>query len=240
MKGKKVFWRIFWGLGFVLAAALLLVDSLGLIAPIESFAGDISIFAVIAAFLLIAFTVYQLIKGRIAWLFMPLAIIFLIFEKNIATLIGRGDKDLINNFIVLIIAGLLSIGFLILFSSRKRKEKKRAAIGFEHQGKGAENNFASSVIYVDCTDFTPSHIENNMGACSVQFVNVERYAGGKTICVKNNLGSICISVPQGWIVKSNIDTHLGGTGIQTDETGYGPLLFINGENNLGSISIKYV
>ena len=241
MNKRKVFWKIFWGLGFILAALLLIVDALGIIAPLESFAGKISIFSIIAAFLLIAFMVSQLIYGRVYWIFFPIALIYILFEKNVATIAGLEKTNIIHHGIVITIAGLLTIGFVILFSSRKKK-KRTSGVSFECSAnkKDAENKFGSSVIYVDCTDFTPCHIENNMGDCSVYFENIASYCGGKTIHVENNLGSICINVPRGWIVKSSIDTHLGGTGVETNEVGCGPLLYINGENKLGSISVRYV
>ena len=112
----------------------------------------------------------------------------------------------------------------------------------EINGKTAESNFTSSTIYVDCEDFSPSSIENNLGSCSVYFKNVEKYEGGKTLYVENNLGSMTISVPSEWIVKASIETNLGGTDVDTNESRSecGPILYINGENNLGSLAVTFV
>ncbi len=233
-------WKIFWGLGFVLAAVFIILDVTGVIAPLVSFMGEVSVFALILAFLLLAFIISRLIKGKIASIFFPLAFIFMLFEKNIAKMAGLEDENIIENWSVLLVALFLTIGCSILFSSKKKKKKNKHKINVEYNADGAESNLGASAIYVDCVTFTPSRIENNLGACSVHFQNVESYKGGETLYVENNLGALSIHVPEGWTVKSSIDTTLGGTGVAKSETQDGPLLYIRGENNLGSISVKYV
>ncbi len=241
MKAKHLLWKIFWGLGFVLAAAFLIIDALGFIAPLESFMGEVSIWAILLGLLMVAFIISDLIKRKFAWIFIPLSIIFMLFEKNIAIVANLEDTNIINNWIVLASAILLTIGVAILLPSRKKKKikaKKQAKLEFS--ANGAENSFGSSSIYVDCTDFTPSHIENNLGACTVQFQNVENYAGGKTLYIENNLGAIDIRVPSAWIVRSLIDSSLGGVDLPNEDDKVGPIVYIKGENNLGSVSVTYI
>lgn len=233
-------WKIFWGIGFLLAAVFVVLDVTGVIDPLVGFMGEVSVFALILAFLLIAFIISRLIKGKIASIFFPLAFIFMLFEKNIAKIAGVEGENIIENWSVLLIALFLTIGFSILLSSKKKKKKSEHKISVEYNVDGAESNLGSSAIYVDCVTFTPARIENNLGACSVHFQNVESYKGGETLYVENNLGALSIHVPEGWTVKSSIETNLGGTGVANSETQDGPLLYIKGENNLGSISVKYV
>ena len=237
-------WKIFWGLGFVLAAVLIMLDALGFIAPIVSVVGEISVFAIIAGLLLFAFIITRLIKGKLLEIFFPLAFIFMLFEKNIAKLAELESENIINNWLVLLIAMLLSIGFAILFPSRKRRKNRKfhgtRGGTVEINGKRAESNLGSSTIYIDCEDFSPSNIENNFGSCAVYFKNVEKYEGGKTLYVENNFGPMCINIPSEWIVKTSIENNMGGTHTANDEDKAGPILYIKGENNFGSLSVRYV
>ncbi|MBQ8407293.1 MAG: hypothetical protein IJY39_00360 [Clostridia bacterium] len=232
-------WKIFWGLGFVLAAVLIILDTLDIISPLVGFMGEVSIFAIIVGLLLFAFIIARLIKGRIAEIFFPLAFIFMLFEKNIANLAGLEEENIINNWLVILIALLLSIGFSILFSSHKVNHGNHGGT-IEINGNYAESNLGSSTIYVDCDTFTPSCIENSLGSCSVHFENPQNYKGDKTLHVENNLGSMVINVPGHWIVKSNIENNLGGSHVARNNDEVGPVLYINGENNLGSLTIRYV
>ena len=239
-------WKIFTGLGLLLAAALLILDALGMIAPLVSFIGEITAIEIICGLLIIALIINRLIRGRIPSIFFLLAFLFMLFEENIAYICHLENENIINNWLVLLIALLLSSGFTILFpfSGRKkrRKCKLRHNINVEYSGNYAETNLGASSVYIDCITFSPSHIENNLGACSIHFENVEKYEGGKTLYVENNLGSMCINVPSGWIVKSSVENNLGGTSIQHDENSNecGPILYIKGESNLGALSIRFV
>lgn len=249
MKGKKILWKLFWGFGFVLAATFLIVDALGLISPIESFMGEVSIWTLLLSLLMLAFTVSGLIKGKIASIFIPLSVIFMLFEKNIATIAGLENTNIINNWIVLASAILLTTGVSILIPSKKKEKikkkfKKKVKNGIEIEietnANEAENNFGSSMVYVDCTDFTPSRIENNLGACTIQFQNIENYVGGKTIHIENNLGPITIQVPSDWVVKASIENNLGSITVPDCEDKDGPILYISGENSLGVITVTYI
>ena len=75
-------WKLFWGLGFILAALLIILDSLGVIAPFTEAVGGVSVGAIIIGIFLISFVISRISKGKICEIFFPLAILFLIFEKN--------------------------------------------------------------------------------------------------------------------------------------------------------------
>ena len=234
-------WKIFWGLGLIFAAVLIILDALGVTTPLISSIGEISVFAIIAGLLLFAFIIARLIKGKISEIFFPLAFIFMLFEKNIAKLAGLEEENIINNWLVMLIALLLSIGFSILFSTKKAKIHHGNRGGtIEINGNYAESNLGSSTIYVDCDTFTPSCVENSLGSCSVYFENPQNYKGGETLHVENNLGSMVINVPSNWIVKSNIENNLGGSHVARNDDEIGPILYIKGENNLGSLTVRYV
>ena len=75
----------------------------------------------------------------------------------------------------------------------------------------------------------------------IRFESTDKYTGGGTLHVDNNLGSMVVEVPSSWRFVHNIDNSLGSVAADFDGGNPdGPLLKIEGDNNLGSLSIKYV
>ena len=245
--------NIFWGILAILVAILLILNETGVISPLISAVGEVSVFAIILGIALLSYAISRLVKGKISEIFLPLAFIFMLFEKNLSVIIGKNGEDIISNWLVILIALLLHIGFSILF-------KKEGIIHVSYTTKHdnddddddddddnddvkhvhAGGSLSSSNVYIDCSTMTPNHIENNLGACNVYFENSERYNGGATIYVENNLGAMNINVPAAWKINASIENNLGSINIpENDDTDDRPVLFIKGENSLGSLNIKY-
>ena len=240
----KNVWKLFWGLGFILLAVILVLDALGVFAPFLSIFGEISIWAIMGGLLLLCFAISQLVSGNIGNFFVPLALIFMIFEKNVAHLLNVGDENgnIINNWLLLLVAGLLGIGFSILLSGVKRRKRYEKCgqewhISKDGDGIKIKSNIGSSVKYIDCDGFKYEEVENNLGSCTVFFENEDKYEGGGVLSIDNNLGSVVITAPEGWNVISKIDNNLGSLTIPKPNTN-GPVLTVMGDNNLGSVVIK--
>ena len=234
-------WKLFWGFGFILLAAALVLDAFGVFAPLLSIFGEISVWAIIGGLLLLCFALSELIKGNIGNFFFPLALIFMIFEKNIAILFDIGDENgnIINNWLLLLVSVLLGIGFSILFSGVKRRKRRRKNGCAWSCGEGMKirGSVGSSVRYIDCDGFKFEEVENNLGSCTVFFENEDKYEGGGVLSVDNNLGSMVITVPEEWHIVVRVDNSLGSVNIPK-HNGQGAVLTITGDNNLGSIIIK--
>lgn len=231
-------WKIFTGFGLILAAALLILNAVGVITPLVSIIGEVTVFEIICGLIIIAMIFERIIHGKFYSIFFLLAFLFMLFEENVAHICHLENENIINNWLLLLIALLLTAGFAILFPSPKRSKKHRMTSGI--CSSSTENSLSAATIYVDCKNFTPSRIENSLGSCSIYFEDVESYESGKTLYVENNLGAMSVNVPEGWIVKTDIDTNLGGTSIDCDGPECGPILYIKGENNLGALSVEYV
>ena len=239
-------WKLFWGLGFIFVAVAIVLDALGIFAPFVGFFGEVSIWAIIGGALLLCFAISQLISGNIGNFFVPLALIFMIFEKNIAHYFEIGDENgnIINNWLILLVAVMLGIGFSILFSGIKRRERRRRCrrawnIDDDEDGikVNVKGNAGSTVKYIDCDGFKYEEIENDLGACTVFFENVDKYESGGVLSVDNNLGSVVVTVPREWNVISKIVNNLGSLTVPKPNTN-GPVLTVMGDNNLGSVVIK--
>ena len=236
--------KIVWGLMFILMAVLIVLDAFGVISPLVSAVGEISVFVLIGVAVLLVITISLCIKGKVSGIFFPLAFIFMLIEGNIAVWCGFESTNIIHNGLVLLIALLLTIGFGML-SPRKRK---KGGVFFEYNGgkhKKGENcaggSIGSHVVYVDCERFYPDTICNNMGECTVHFENVEIYDGDRILRVDNNLGAMTINVPSEWRVLTSIDNSLGNVDVPVNAADSdAPVLYVEGENNLGAITFVFV
>ena len=236
MKSEK----IFWGLGFILLAVTLLLNAFGVLTPLTSAVGKISFIAIIAGLIFLSYAVNRIIKGKIGEIFVPLSFIFMLFEKNIATLCGLEDENIINNWLLFGCACLLQLGFQIILPKKNRCEF-RAVNGDGRKFHRSRSSLDSCVKYIDAESFFEEYIENDLGACTIRFANVEKYAGGGTLHVDNNLGAMSIEVPSSWRFVHDIDNSLGSVSADHDGGNLeGPLLIIKGENSLGALSIEYV
>lgn len=234
-------WKIFWGVGFILVAVALILDAFGVLAGIMSPFGEVSILALAAGLLLLSYAISQLVKGKVGDIFIPLALIFMLFEKNIAFYMGLEGEDIINNWLLLGCAALLWIGFSILLSGIGKKKKKFEFVHtVDEKGHHSSGNFGATVKYINCDGFKYESIENNLGSYNVFFENTDKYEGGGVLEIENNLGSMTINVPSSWKVDMEIDNSLGGSSKPSGENADGPTLKIRGENNLGGVSVKYV
>jgi hypothetical protein len=231
--------KIFWGLGFILLAVALILNAVGVLTPFTSFVGEISWLSVLAAILLLAFIIFLIVKGKIGGIFVPLSFIFMLFEKNIAHVCRLEDDNIINNGLVFGCACLLQLGFSILFPQRRRETKaNKKARGNRHR---KSSSLSSNVQYIDAESFQDEYIESSLGSCVIRFENVDKYKGGGVLNVENSLGSMEIEVPSSWRFVHNIDNSLGSVSADVDGGNPdGPILKIEGENSLGSLSIEYV
>lgn len=229
-------WKIFWGLGFVLAALFLLLDAVGVITPFLDVVGGISAAQVICALFLCAFVISRIIKLKFHEIFIPLALLFMLFEDNIAFVLGLEDDNIIGNWLLFWCAVLLSVGVSILTPksrslnfrvTKKRSSKRTHAIG-------------SSTTYVDCEEFVEEHIVNNLGETVIHFENEASFTSGAILNIENKLGEVVVYVPEQWNVKLNISSKLGDVEQKGKGSADGPTLVINGTNELGDIVIMFI
>ena len=235
MKSKK----IFWGILLIALAGLLLLDAFGVWEPLAEKIGKISIWAMICGAVLLLYIIRSLMHWKISRIFVPCALLFMLFEENIAVVCGLSKMNIINNWILLLVAVLLTVGFAMIFPAKKVKKMGCCrSISTETVGNYAENSLGRAAVYIDSETFSPSHVENNLGASYVYFKNPEAYTGNGVLYIENNLGSLVLHIPSAWCAKISVENHFGSLQAPTKENGL--LLHIKGENNLGSIRIVYI
>lgn len=237
-KGKIIF-----GLALIFLAVLLILDAFQVLAPLASVIGEISIWTILLGLILLSYVIVRLSKGKISEIFVPLSFIFMLFEKNISVICGRVTPDIINNWVVLLVAILLSAGVHMIMNTGKNHFVRTgvADTGVQTAKRNhAGGSLGHSTVYIDSETMIPNQVENNLGSCAVYFENPEVYKGTGVLYIENNLGSIKIHVPSAWIVQVNMENNLGGITVPEKNDATAPVLYIRGENNLGSVQIVYV
>lgn len=246
--------KYLWPITLVVCGVLMLISA------IISSAGLVD-FPLYKAVIAIPFVAHIVVKGIIGKRFytipIPLTVLFLLFEENIARCAGVESGDLISNWIVILAAILIFIGlaFITFFSSDDREkengnienhtsknENSEVVINTAGAGKVSTNTTgASTVKYINCHGFVHETVECGMGVCKIFFSNTSEYAGDGTLNLRANMGgSIIVCVPADWDVDAKIDNHMGAVKVDDNTPIEGAKkLRIVGENNMGSVHVKF-
>lgn len=250
MKNKIRFNNVALGVLLIACAVVIILDSLGVSL---GFFNGIPATTLILGSLVLVWFLTNLIRLKIPGLFIPLAILFVLFEKYIASALSLESKNIIDNWIVFVVAILLNCGFSMLLpkSSMNIRFGKSIYINGKNSthtsnsesnhtasSKGRKNSMSSSIVYIDCSTFVSETVTNEMGSCQIYFTNVDQYAGNGVLTVKNRLGSMCINIPYDWSVNNQISNSMSSVSDIDDGTSGGLSITLNGSNELGSLSIN--
>ncbi len=252
------------GLLLVLCAVVIILDALGIAL---GFFNGISATTLIFGSIVLVWFITNLIKLKIPKLFLPLAILFILFEKHIASALSLNSSNIIDNWIVILVAILLECGFSMLIPKRTKKFRFHKSFYIDTDSGNSTNEFntdssnstketfnenneeegsshhkysmSSSTVYIDCTTFISETVSNEMGSCDIYFTNVDKYAGNGVLTVFNRLGSMDVHVPSDWAITNAVGNSLGSVDSPQNTSNGGPSILIKGSNELGSLDIIY-
>ena len=217
---KTLFTRsLFWGLVLILTAAVLILDGIGI-----SFGQGITPVRIIFGILLLALTIYEIVRLKFSYIFFPLAFLFLLFEEPLAWALGK-DGSLISNRTVLLAALLLTIGAALL-SPKQKGIKKIKVMG-------------NTTLYFDASDMSNCRINDNMGQVYAYVVNKEAYVGGGVITVTDNLGSVVLHIPSEWNVITETSDNLGKISIPPQDGNREKSITLIVTDNVGVVSVVF-
>lgn len=233
MKGKKIFWGIF----FILVAVYVVVSKLGILPDIGTF-----------KILLTAFLIALLVQGircvQFYEILFPLAGIGILYDEAL------GITEL-TPWTLLWAALFGSIGLSMLFRGKQKAHSVNWKVNCEGTGDSreqccdeqirCENNFGSAIRYINSDNFKNANLENNFGSMSIYFDNAIVQEGSAYINVENNFGETNLYIPKEWRVQNNLTRSFGGVKEKGKMEGTSnTILYINGETNFGGINIIYV
>ncbi len=218
--------KITVGLLLVFAAVWGILDAAGVTVPFVSVVGGISMWQIIIGVLLIAFIVKRLSKLKFPTAVFGMSLLFMVFERNIATIFGL-NENIINNWVLLPLMVMLCFGLHLIIP-------KRVPGG----GKAIRHSMGAHTVYIESGTFSERHIGNTMGSTVVRFENPELYSGNGVLHIENNMASTHVYIPKSWRVVSNIENNLGTVNTCGAEEAPGPILHLTGENNMGTIQVR--
>lgn len=246
-RSKHLLERIFWGLFFTLTAVCLLLGSLNII----SF--GVNIWLVVLSILAAACAIYSLIKLEWFGVFLPLALIATIFNAEIVSWL---NLESLHVGAVWGAAGLLAIGFSILFRKRRghclTKHDKCNHIDSETIDEVIDSadksivevrtKFGETVKYIESDNLKKVILDCSLGAQKIYFDNVTPSAKGIDLQVNCSLAGIELYIPKNWNVDNSTNCFASGINeknraILTEKS---PTLRLSGNLNLAGIEIVYI
>ena len=110
--------KILWGISLLAMAALIVLEILGVDFGLPD---SISLRRLLVAVFFGTVALSALIRLRLPQIFFPLIFIVMLFEKELADLLGLPDGNITSVWVFLLIGLLLTAGTAILFPSRLRR-----------------------------------------------------------------------------------------------------------------------
>ncbi|MBP5155447.1 MAG: hypothetical protein J6252_02570 [Clostridia bacterium] len=215
---KTRFRPIFWGLVFICAAALIILDAVGV-----NLGEGITPWRIILGVLLLGWIVYDIIQLKFASVFFPLAFLFLVFEAPIGLWIGKGE-DLISTWLVLLVALLLTLGVGMLLPNRTVFNSNK--------------RMGRADVYLDAgKDLEAAHIRDNLGNVQVYITNRDAYPGNGVITVSDNLGSVTLRIPGTWMVATQVSDNVGKINVPPQDYPCSKSITLVIRDNVGTVSV---
>jgi predicted membrane protein len=238
---------IFWGLLLILAAALIIVNQLGI------FIG-ISFIEIIITVLLVGIIIKNIVRVSFPGILFPAAFLCIIYadEWNITQ---------ITPWPVLATALLGSIGLSMIFKSNKSwahrwdKDYSKKWEKYVHTGESFDNvineedgretncstSFGSTMKYINTDNFEKANIKCNFGAMKVYFDNAIIQNGSAEIFLDVSFSGVELFIPKTWKIVDKVNTSFGAMeekNRRSDSTT--PVVTIRGNVSFGGVEIVYI
>ncbi|HBL83533.1 MAG: hypothetical protein A2Y17_00460 [Clostridiales bacterium GWF2_38_85] len=232
MKLKNKNW--FWGLFLLFLAVFIIAIQIG------SFS-EIGTMTIIATALIFAMIITSLIKLQFFGVFVPLAFLYMIFEKPL-------NLPDISGWLLILVALMLTAGIDMLFPHHRRRHGvfcRNSSKGEELNGNKvyAKTSFSEASKYLHSESLKNGEFNVSFGELNVYFDQAQLDPNGAEVYLDCNFGSMNVFIPRDWKVIDKLQANLGSVEHQHNSTvlaGDAPCLTLSGNVRFGSIEIKYV
>lgn len=227
--------NIIFGILLILTALFIVFDSLGY------FNTSIGPIKIIYTAILVIIAVKGIFKISFPMIFFPIALIGIIFAKEL-------NITSLTPWPILFIALLLSIGLSLIFN----KTPHKFTVGsLNNVSETIENldestikcsvSFGSSIKYINSDDFKSAYIDTSFGSAKVYFDNAIIKDPTATIVIDASFSGIELYVPKNWTIVQQVNNSFSGIdeknnrGVKED----GPTVYLTGESSFSGITIYY-
>ncbi|GAA3634221.1 LiaF-related protein [Lactobacillus hamsteri] len=245
---KNRFWRSFWGIFFLAAAALVVVNQMGILTY------KLGFWAIIGTIIFALSLIDGLINRRITESVFSVAFLLMIFAQplHITKLVP---------WTILLAAVLISIGLGIIFRNRfhtvvyankkiKDFRNKRESISDHIFTDTVSNENGAHVVidqtmsdtsrYIHSKELETIDVRGKMGDINIYLDDAQ--AAGDTVVMNLDvtMTDLNVYVPLSWQVESNLGPTFGSLEIEGTSNGGGPTLIIQGRASMSDVDVKYV
>lgn len=240
--------NIFWGLVFLLGAALFLAGKLG-------FLKDIGFMSIVFTIGLTAFLINGLVRRSFGIILFALAFLVIVNDERLGL-------EAITPWPVLGAALLGTIGLKLLFPGFHKHRAKRhgGRVIAEHRSGETvsyENSFGSVVRYVPA-EILNVRLDNSFGSMEIYFSDALLKGHVVNVDVDSSFGNVTLYVPKEWEVMNNakqafgsvkaVELSFGFEQTAQDSTSANPAeasgekntLYITGEISFGALVIEAI
>ncbi|MFV0485265.1 MAG: hypothetical protein ACK5MU_03530 [Candidatus Saccharimonadales bacterium] len=229
-KPKRKAMRAFWGVYFLAAAVIVLLQGFGVI----TIGANIGILMALIALLSLAIA---FIMQRF-WLGSFMAVASGVTIASATGLIPALTGEQVG--MTFAAAGLAGVAFHILFhrSWRKNSMKYVGRDGSNH----ADVSFTGTTKYFKDEAFEKALLDCSFGDIKAYFEEVKLKGKTARIKIDNNFGAIELFLPKNWAVDNQLNMSFGGVSEQNHPalTPDSPQIILEGEVNFGGVTITYI
>lgn len=232
MKKKEVF----WGLLFIVAALLIIINQFG-------FFEELSMFDVVATVILGGIIIKSVMKINFWGILFPLAFLCIIYA----------DIWNITNFTpwpALLTAFLCSLGLSLIFRRPMlwvyhMNHHSNFGSNMVHDDSNnvvnCETSFGECMKYVSSENFERANIKCSFGEMKVYFDNAKIPSGKADIYLDVSFGDAQLFFPKTWKVVNDVHVFLGDMGERNrDHNADSPVVTIHGNVSFGDAKIYYI
>lgn len=236
--------RVVWGVGFIAAAAFIVLSQLGLISK------EFNIWTIAVAFLCVALFVSGVAKRSFGAIFFSIGMAWMSFGQ----LIGLPKVEL---WTMILIVVFLSIGFGMIFPKKHRANREDKWEAYENENEVGEyqkvkeyeqngyvdcaNTFGSLAKYINSPDFRGGRFSNAFGELKIYLDQAKICNGPVNVEVANSFGSVELYIPREWTVVQDVSVFAGNCVEKNRSLGVdGPIVNVTGNVSFGEVSIIYV
>ena len=231
MKIKKILWGVF----FICAAALVILNQMG-------YFTSVGLPSLICTIVLVAILAESLVHLHFFGVFFPIALLAIIYAQPLGI-------DNLTPAPVLLAALFLTIACYIMFKPKRKHECfehhtakfKETVDNLDDDDLNCNVTFGSSTKYLHSTNLQSAYFSCTFGALKLFFDNATLHPEGATVNIDCSFGGVEMYIPKEWRVINNTAVTLGGVEEKNPHRDDGgPALTLTGKISFAGITITYI
>lgn len=230
--------HIFWGIAFIAASVLVILGKLG-------YLKNFNVFTFLATLLFVISLIKGILKIHFGTIFFSVAFLAILYAQQL-------HMDKLGPWTILLVAGLATIGFQILFQNAAWRKKIQMHHDFSpiapkniedldgeviHQ----KTSFSGVTKYIHSENLKEIDLDCSFSGVQIFLDNAKISNGYAVIRVHATFSGIELYVPKNWQIENHVDIILGGVDFKNkNEPSASITLDIIGDMTFSGINVTYI